>query len=419
MTGTVHRMAVWTLLSVVCLCVMEQCAADPVPGQIVVDPRNPRWLQRHGGTHLFMCGPGDPEDFLYRGKLNRDGTRSSDQMELVRKMKGTGANCIYLQAVRSHGGDGDRTHNPFVENDPAKGINVKVLDQWEQWFTEMDKNSIVIFFFFYDDSASIWKTGDRVGRAERNFIRALVRRFKHHKHLIWCVAEEYQERFSAKRVSNIAAEIRRADDRRHPIAVHKLSGLDFREFADDPNIDQFAIQYNAGTIGKLHDGIVRAWQRARGKYNLNMSECASHGKGEEARKKSWACAMAGAYVMILRMDIANTDVNDLADCGRLVRFFESTNFHEMEPHDELKFAGTEYVLAKPGDSYIAYASELVGRIGLRQMTAGTYDLTWFDCKTGKSVTQRRLKVAAGDQSWEKPTGLGLEIAVHIRRSRRE
>ena len=65
--------------------------------------------------------------------------------------------------------------------------------------------------------------------------------------------------FSAKRVSAIAGEIRKADEHRHPIAVHKLSGLSFREFADDPNIDQFAIQYNMNSPEKLHAGMVKAF----------------------------------------------------------------------------------------------------------------------------------------------------------------
>ena len=103
-----------------------------------------------------MCGPGDPEDFLYRGKLRTDGTREGDQAELIEKIKGTGANCIYLMAVRSHGGDGDKTHNPFVNNDASKGVNPKVLEQWEEWFSEMDKNGIVIYFFIYDYSTRIW-----------------------------------------------------------------------------------------------------------------------------------------------------------------------------------------------------------------------------------------------------------------------
>ncbi len=105
-----------------------------------------------------MCGPGDPEDFLYRGRLKPDGTRDGDQMELIEKMRFTGANCIYLMAMRSHGGDGDKTHNPFVSNDPRKGINSKVLAQWEKWFTQMDNSGIVIYLFLYDDNARPWKT---------------------------------------------------------------------------------------------------------------------------------------------------------------------------------------------------------------------------------------------------------------------
>lgn len=384
-------------------------------GGIVADPENRQWLKRKNGGPFFMCGPGDPEDFLYRGKLKPDGTRDGDQESLIEKVKGTGANCIYLMAVRSHGGDGDKTHNPFVGHDQSKGVNPKVLDHWEQWFAEMDRNGIVVFFFFYDDSACVWKTGDNVGDQERTFIRIIVDRFEHHKNLIWCVAEEYQEAFSAKRVSNIAAEIRAADDYDHPIAVHKLNGLDFDEFADDENIDQFAIQYNEASADVLHEGVVRAWRDANGRYNLNMSEAKGFSTGKSMRDKCWACAMGGAYVMILDMDIASTPKSDLEDCGRLVRFFESTNFNEMEPHDELAFAGTKYVLANPGDSYIAYAADLAGEIGLKDLEPGAYDLQWFDCATGKEVVQKAVKVAAGNQGWATPEGIGTELAVYIKR----
>ena len=382
-------------------------------GRIIVDPKNRGWLKRQGDGPFFMCGPGDPEGFLYRGKLKADGTRDGDQIQLIEKLKPTGANCIYLMAVRSHGGDGDKTHNPFVGHDPGAGLNAKVLDQWEQWFTRMDESGIVIYFFFYDDSARVWKTGDTVGEQERGFVRGIVDRFEHHKNLIWCVAEEYQEGLSVRRVKKLAAEIRRADDHDHAIAVHKLNGLGFAEFADDTNIDQFAIQYNANTAEALHEGMVRAWAEAKGRYNLNMSEAKGFGGGRSLREKSWACAMGGAYVMVLDMDIASTPQSDLADCGRLVRFFESTDFDTMSPHDELAFAATKYVLARPPKSYIAYSPNSEGGIGLRNVTAGRYDFRWFDCATGKEVVQKELKVAASNQSWPRPNGIGRETAVHI------
>ena len=384
-------------------------------GRIVVDSEHPQWLKRSDGRPFFMCGPGDPEDFLYRGRLRPNGTRDGDQMELIEKMKGTGANCIYMMAIRSHGGDGDKTHNPFFNHDPAKGVNHAVLEQWENWFTEMDKHGIVIYMFLYDDSARIWKTGDRVSKEEKNFIHTLVNRFEHHRNLIWCIAEEYQEVLSVERVKNIAAEIKAADDNNHVIAVHKLNGLDFSEFANEPNIDQFAIQYNVETAEKLHAGVVQAWKDASGRYNLNLSEAADWGTGAELRKKCWACAMAGVYVMILGMDIATTARSDLEDCGRLVHFFESIDFYKMSPHDELGFAGTQYVLARPGESYIAYASQLRDKIGLKNIQAGVYKFLWFDCASGSKVIEEKVTVPTGDRSWDKPGGIGSELAVYIER----
>jgi hypothetical protein len=124
--------------------------------------------------------------------------------------------------------------------------------------------------------------------------------------------------------------------------------------------------------------------------------------------------MGGAYVMVLGMDIAGSARNDIEDCGRVVRFFESTNFNRMSPHDELKYAGTQYVLSLPGDSYIAYASALEGQIGLKNMTAGSYEFRWFDCVTGQELRQT-LAVEKGNQCWNKPDGFGNEVAVYIRR----
>ncbi len=392
------------------------CAAKgPRPGQIVVDRQNPAWLVYHGGGPFFMAGPGDPEGFLYRGELRANGTRRGDQKKLIRKLAKTGANSIYLMAVRSHGGDGDSTQNPFVDNDPKKGLNRAVLRQWNRWFRLMDRKGIVIFFIFYDDSALVWNTGSKMGSEERSFVRALVDRFEHRRHLIWVVAEEYQESYQAERISRIAAEIRAADDRNHPIAVHKLSGIDFSEFADDPNLDQFAIQYNTDRVDQLHEGVLLAAEEARGRYNLNLAEAAGWGSGAVARKKSWAVAMAGAYVMAFQQDIASTPLSDLEDSGRLVRFMESTDFHRMTSRNDLARGDTAYVLARPGKSYIAYAAEGSGRLGVADVHAGTWRLRWHDVATGREVVRKGVELSAGEHTWERPGGFGGEVAVYLER----
>jgi hypothetical protein len=393
----------------------HRAQASPLPGQITVDATNPQWLVRPDGSPVFICGPGDPEGFLYRGTENADGTRNGDQLSLINRMMGTGANSIYLMAVRSHGGDGDADENPFVDRDHTKPLNRAVLDQWDTWFSTMDAAGIVIYFIFYDDGTIVWNTGDQVLAPEKAFFRELVNRFESHANLIWVIAEEYQEGLSRNRASALAAEIRDADDHDHVIAIHQLNGINF-DFADDPNIDQFAIQYNVASRNALHAGMLDAWTNAAGRYQLMMAECAAYGGGAVARQKSWACAMGGAYVMIYEMDIASTAVGDLVDCGNLVSFMESTPFHRMAPHDELKLGQTEYVLAEPGQGYIAYGAGATSSLGIRSLPAGTYTLHWFDCMKGTRETTGDVVVSGGDTTWPKPTGFTSEVAVYAERS---
>ncbi|MCG7849141.1 MAG: hypothetical protein MIO93_08195 [ANME-2 cluster archaeon] len=378
-------------------------------GNIIVDPDSKSWLAYNRDSDgdgkkdpCFICGPGDPEDFLYRGAHNANGSRDGDQMTLINKMKGTGANSIYLMAVRSHGGDGDSTQNPFIDSDPTKGLDDDILNQWETWFTEMDNNGIIIYFFFYDDSTRIWNTDDTVAAEERTFIYELVKKFGHHRNLIWCVAEEYEESYSAARVSNIAAEIRTADDYNHVIAVHKLPGLDFSEFADDPNIDQFAIQWKVPSISANHADMVTAWNNAKGRYNLNLAEPDNeYGTVEFSRMRNWAVAMGGAYIMPIEWNIASTDEAYLEDCGRLVRFMESTNLSEMVPHDEIVTGGTGYCLANPGGEYVLYLPS-GGSVTIDLSDAiGTLDAEWYDPKDGTYYAERTV-IGGGSETFTPP-----------------
>ena len=98
----------------------------------------------------------------------------------------------------------------------------------------MDEAGIAIYFSYYDDNALVWDTRDQVSVKERAFFEALVNRFEHYKHLVWIIAEEYQEELSVSRVSHLAAIIRAADDHSHVIGVHKLSGSPSRNLPKIP-----------------------------------------------------------------------------------------------------------------------------------------------------------------------------------------
>ncbi len=389
----------------------------PVPGAaspLTSSPGNQAWLFQ-GGTPFFLCGPGDPEDFLYRGALNSDGTRSGDQDAIIAKLAGTGANSLWMAAVRSHGGDGGAAENPFVNHDPSQALNAAVLDQWDGWLEALDAAGIVTFFVFYDDGSSLWNTGSSVGASEESFFTQIVNRFEDYDSIIWCIAEEYSEALHPSRVSALAALIAQEDDFGHPITTHQTPGTEFH-FGNDANQDSFAMQ-SAGndTPQSLHDKVVDAWEYAGGRYNVIMAESVGHYTDRsQARKLSWAAAMGGGYVLVQAMDVASTPVEALEDCGRLASFFRSTEFHRMSPRDDLRRGQTQFVFGAPGVGYILYAASSPGNLAV-ELEGGVdaVDLTWVDCITGTQVTESGVAAAAGENSWRKPNGLGVEVALSV------
>ncbi len=385
-------------------------------GPLHVDPSNRRWLYKDG-VPFFWCGPGDPEDFLHRGSRQANGTRTGgDQAQIIQNVIGTGANSAWMTAIRSHGGDGGPTENPFVNSDPSQGVSAAVLTQWNAWIEASDAQEIVTFFVFYDDGSLVWNTGGTVGPAEANFVAAIVNRFEHVDHLVWCIAEEFEESYSTTRVSALAALIAQVDDRDHPITTHQLPST-VCAFPNDPHQDAFSMQAGAGeTPGSLHAKVVQAWQNAAGNYNVTMAEAVGHYTDRtSARKMSWAAAMGGSYVMVQAMDVIDTPVAALQDCGRLASFFRSTPFHRFAPSDASKRGQTEYVFGAPSAGYIAYASNATGSLGLSVpgSAAGSYDLRWFDCIAGVTVVQSGVQLHAGDNTWPKPPGIGPEVALSI------
>ena len=421
-------------------------------GQIISDPNYPDKMVYNKDVNqdgqldpFFLCGPGDPEGFLFRGKRNPDGTRDGDQMKIIHKLEQNGGNCIYMISVRTNGGDAwkdkynepdvypDDLHNPWIEQNPKNGLNEKILGQWEDWFTEMDKNNIVIYFFIYDDAINVakqfgWYLDDagNLNPQEKEFVQALVNRFKHHKNLIWCVMEEGQEIGEnwQQHISGIAGAIDEADGHHHLIAGHQLGGNVFFH-KNDNHIHQFALQTDkakVNTTNDLHQWILMAYENSEGQYSLVMSEDWVHGNRsvpngdrKEIRQRNWAAAMAAAYPMVLGMDIANTPITWLHDCRILQTFFESTTFSQMRPNDLLSHGETEYIQANEGYDYILYSSHCKDNLGIKYLTGGTYTMTWLDCIGGTRKVIKNVCINRGSQIWEKPSGIGNEAALYILR----
>ena len=83
MAVSLFFLCVMALMSVLVPNFVEPVQAE---GSLIVDPDHPQWFKHEGGNSFFLCGPGDPEDFLYRGTLNPNGTRNGDQLTLINKL---------------------------------------------------------------------------------------------------------------------------------------------------------------------------------------------------------------------------------------------------------------------------------------------------------------------------------------------
>ena len=119
--------------------------------------------------------------------------------------------------------------------------------------------------------------------------------------------------------------------------------------------------------------------------------------------------------MINGMDIENTAITDLEDCGRMVDFFKSTDFWRMAPDDELAYEDSEYVLADRGKAYIVYSAELQDAMGLKQLPAGRWSLKWLDVANGTIVETTHLQTQTSAYAWPKPKALGPEVVISLRR----
>ena len=373
---------------------VEACPEFPL-GQIMVDDANPDRMVYHAsyenGREKPVCfaGPGDPEDFFYNDTANN-----------INLLTGRGARCTYITAILQDFGGGN----------PGSGAALDAkLDEWEGYITQLENAGIITVFFFFDDSQPL--TGNW-----QEIVDKCVAKFKHHKLLIWSVAEEYQEALSAAQVSQVAARIKQQDNYNHIVGVHQLGGNNF-DFLADSNIDMFLMQLNYSTPDDLHNQVKNS--NANGTKILNMAEASDHAKQtrQNVRLWNWASIMGGASaVQVLWMGRASdpADWNDpdkYDDCARLMDFMESTRLNETSNHDELARGNTDYVLANPGQVYIAYGDS-GNSLGLN-VQAGTYREKWFDPVDGDWVNQGNQVLAAGDKTFTKPGAIGVEAALYL------
>lgn len=416
---------------------------DPqaLPGQIIAVGKNPGYLKYNGGGTAFLCGPDNPEDFLFLGDLNADGTRSNGPQQLIiDRMAEAGVNAFHFQMFRMRRcnikDEGDDRHSPFVNFDPAQPLNEAMLDQWDGWISRMEKHGIVIHLEFYNDATDVemmgWKLDENgeLHPHEKRFFEGIVNRFKHHRNIIWGIEESLNKlpRTRTPHFMKLSELIARVDVHNHPI-VHSFVTPDTTErdfgadqimsdeYAGDPYI-RIATWLHVLPHGDDYEAQHQAYLKYAGidtdRFILMKNETERHPRTQpQSRRYMWSCAMTGMHTLEAGHNPLRTP-ELLADDGRIVQFMEQTDFYAMRSHDELAHGSTNWVLGDK-DSYIAYTYNYSGPMGIKGVAAGTYDLKWFDTVNGNTVNQPGVAVASRDVTWNKPDSFGSEIALYIKR----
>ncbi|MEM7247236.1 MAG: thrombospondin type 3 repeat-containing protein [Acidobacteriota bacterium] len=424
-------------------------SAQPMPGQLVIDPDNPMQMVWLGEGPAFIAGPGDPEGFLYRGMRLPDDTRDGDQLDILNSMITHGGNGLYLIANRV-GADGAADHNPGIDGRLSNGLSDTLLDGWDEWFTLMEENKIVVHFIFYDSGTRPWgSAGDDVPPEEAEFFAAMVNRFEHLRNIMWVLIEEPEIRgWSGPRLRNLAQIVADADDHDHVVGIHHFQGRGSAPGCDgliaptdeDDPIDMFTLGVYTGTgcYQYPHDFVVHNYEIGRDRgYAVMMTELWSHFTEPDGTflrdhaglpldvqiDVNWGMAVGGSAGFLSLYDGGGSDRTEpplmpdevLASYRVQQEFFESTDFNTMHPMDELGLDGTTYVMANPGTSYIAYTRDFSAgpTMGLADLPGDLFDLRWYDCTTGDEEWERNRLLTAGDQYFDPPAGLGPPLALWV------
>ena len=401
---------------------------DALLGQIIVAGPKPGYLKYNGGGPAFLCGPDNPEDFLFRGTLNPDGTRSDGgQEKMIETLAEAGVNGFHFQMFRmrrcNYKDEGDDTHAPFVDHDPSKPLNEKVLDQWEGWLSQLEQQGINVHLEFYNDATDVemmgWKldADGNLPEDERRFIAGVVNRFKHHKNILWGVEESLNKLPSERtpHFKKIGELIAATDNHNHPIVQSFVvpndpegdfpeGGLTPDAYINDPNthvVTWLHVVPHKADLEKQHAEYLSYYERDAANFIVMKNETYHHPrKSPRSRQYMWSCAMAGIHNLEAYHHAHNSPVELLREDGFINRFMEQTSFHKMKPHDELAAGSTKWVLAEPGSAYVAYTYAYMESMGVKGLEDGAYQLRWLDTVSGKQNRREVRRSGKNLNRWE-------------------
>ena len=371
-----------------------------------------------------------------------------------------GMNSVYFLTMNVEG-DGDDVW-PWTDAVVRDRFDVSKLDQWSVVFDHMDRLGLMMHVILTETENEVlferYVASPTDFADERKlYYRELVARFAHHPALVWNLGEEngWDDRdkpstgnsgaaTTDEQRRQFASYIRDLDPYDHPIVVHTLPGDQeriYRPLLSSSTLDGVSLQI--GNMTEAHEETLK-WvteSAASGRsWFVHVDEIGPAEKGvspdgpennhdDVRRHVLWGNLMAGGAGVewYFGYTYPHNDLNAedwrsrdrMWDYTRhaLAFFREHLPFWEMAPDDALSWAGGDFVLAKPGETYAVYlSSPKATRVNL---APGTYSVKWYNPRDGGSLQDGTVTrvVGPGWQDVGTPEGAGDWVAL-IRRAER-
>ena len=415
-----------------------------------------RYLKFQNGEYFLKCGSDAPENFLaytqFDGTFQNDGHKD----DLVKSwdahlqdwnegdptwQNGKGKEIIgainYLASkgmnafsflTMNIGGD-DQNVFPYVDYDTWDRFDTSKLDQWETLFEHADKLGMFLHFKTLEHENQGLLDNGGTGLFTKLYFRELMARFGHHLALNWNLAEETGDWTetpptfpldAAERI-RLAEYVSSIDPYDHHIVIHNGNWFD-GIYGPNTKFTGASLQTDKEDFSRVHQQTLKVLNEAKdaGKVwavavdepgdaqhtLLTDTEDPAH---DNARKNGlWGAMMAGAWGTEWYFGYAHPH-SDLTcqdyrsrdlfwDQGRICLEFFNNNkipFWEMHSDDSLISSAGDYVLAKPGNTYVVYlknGGESTLDLG---NSVNEYTVSWYNPRNGGALLERKTKVVQG------------------------
>lgn len=400
------------------------------------------FLQFSGSKDYFVKGgPDAPENFLAyedfdntpneggrrkswsahqndwkSGDPSWQGSKGTEIIGALNYLESEGLNAFSFLTMNI-GGD-DKNVFPYINNSDFKHFDCSKLDQWEIVFEHADKLGLYLHFKTQETENDQLLDGGDLGVTRKLYYRELIARFAHHLALNWNLGEENTQTVQQRK--DMAKYFHEHDPYKNHIVIHSYPDQQDQVYSsllgDASEITGASIQTGWNQVHASTKNWVEKSEKAGKKWVVANDEQGSANTGvpddsytgspslDGIRQQTlWGNLMAGGagveYYFGYQLPNSDLTCQDYRSRDKswdyvkvAIEFFASLPVTQLSPADAL--ISTGWALADEGKTYLAYLPS-GGSANLTININGTYQVKWFDPRTGGALQDGSITTITG------------------------